>query len=187
MATAARPDGTPFPLSHLQRRLWLLHTLDPTGALQSTARCFRIDGRLDTGALQQALDRLVERHEPLRTVFPLSEAGEPVQLVLPAGALPLASLVCHDRAEPLASAREFAEQPFTGERGPLARIGMLRTGPDQLLLVIAVHLLVADGWSWNVLLRELAACYAAALTGTEPQLPDLPCSTPTGHTGSTGS
>ena len=33
---------------------------------------------------------------------------------------------------------------------------------------------MADGWSWNVLLRELAACYAAALTGTDPQLPELP-------------
>ncbi|MFC8449360.1 condensation domain-containing protein [Kitasatospora sp. NPDC057223] len=173
-STAAPDNGTPFPLSHLQRRLWLLHTLDPTGALQSTARCFRIDGRPDTDALQQALDRLVERHEPLRTVFPLSATGEPVQLVLPAGALPLTPLVCHSSAEPLACAREFAEQPFNAERGPLARSGMLRTGPDQVLLVLAVHLLVADGWSWNVLLRELAAHYTAALTGTEPQLPELP-------------
>ncbi|MFC9327361.1 condensation domain-containing protein [Kitasatospora sp. NPDC057015] len=175
-AAAAAPDddGTPFPLSHLQRRLWLLHTLDPTGALQSTARCFQLDGRLDTGALQQALDRLVERHEPLRTVFPLSATGEPVQLVLPAAALRLTPVACPSNGEPLLCAREFAEQPFAAERGPLARIGLLRTGPDQLLLVIAVHLLVADGWSWNVLLRELTACYAAALTGSDPHLPDLP-------------
>ncbi|WP_405773816.1 condensation domain-containing protein [Streptomyces sp. NBC_01538] len=171
---AAPADGTLFPLSHLQRRLWSLHTLDPTRALQSTARCFQLDGRLDTGALQRALEHLVERHEPLRTVFPLSAAGEPVQLLLPAAALPLGPLDCRSGGEPLLSARAFAEQPFNSERGPLARVGVLRTGPDQLLLVLAVHLLVADGWSWNVLLRELAACYAAALTGTDPQLPELP-------------
>ncbi|MFJ9948169.1 condensation domain-containing protein [Kitasatospora sp. NPDC091207] len=173
-ATPAREDGTRFPLSHLQRRLLLLHTLDPTGALQSTARCFQVNGRLDTGALQQALDHLVRRHEPLRTVFPLSATGEPVQLVLPGAALPLARLTCREHRQPLIRAREFAEQPFSGEDGPLARAGLLRTGPDQHLLVLAVHLLVADGWSWNVLLRDLAACYAAALTGTDPQLPDLP-------------
>ncbi|MFD0260613.1 condensation domain-containing protein [Kitasatospora indigofera] len=172
--TAAPADGTPFPLSHLQRRLWLLHTLDPTGALQSTARCFQIDGRPDLDALQRALDDLVERHEPLRTVFPLSATGEPVQLVLPAATLPLTPLDAEDGGEPLIPAREFAEQPFAADRGPLARAGLLRTGPDRLLLVVAVHLLVADGWSWNVLLRELGACYAAALAGTDPQLPGLP-------------
>ncbi|EPX55610.1 Long-chain-fatty-acid--CoA ligase [Cystobacter fuscus DSM 2262] len=62
---------TVFPMSFAQRRLCFLHGLDPTGFAHSSARCFQVTGPLDVTALRAAVDVLVARHEPLRTVFPL--------------------------------------------------------------------------------------------------------------------
>ncbi|MFJ3921567.1 condensation domain-containing protein [Streptomyces sp. NPDC090022] len=180
----ASPRGTPFPLSAAQRRLLRLHRLDRTGHAQSTARCFVVDGAIDPVALRHAAALLTARHEPLRTVFrpDASATGTgtgTVQLVLPAGELPVTLLPRPGTgsvlgAEPRSAARRFAERPFDTERGPLARIALIPLRPGRSLLVVCAHLLAADGWSWEVMLRELGVLYSAALSGTDPDLPELP-------------
>ncbi|MBZ4402341.1 condensation domain-containing protein [Myxococcus sp. AS-1-15] len=161
---------TVFPMSFAQQRLCFLHRMDPTGAAHATVRCHRVTGPLDSRALQEALDALVARHEPLRTVFPLGTQ----QLIAPEGRAQVRFVEVKTEAEALRHAHEEALQPFDLERGPLLRLTVLRLEPRTHFLLFAVHLLVADGTSLQVFTEELAIAYRAALLGRPPALPELP-------------
>jgi hypothetical protein len=75
-----RTGGAPCALSFAQQRLWVLEQLAPGGAAYNLPMAQRSRGVLDVAALQRAVDRLVERHESLRTSF-ASEDGKPVQVI----------------------------------------------------------------------------------------------------------
>jgi amino acid adenylation domain-containing protein len=145
------PDLSPDqPLSVGQKALWFLERLAPEAGAYNVAVAARVRD-LDAGALRRALERLVERHPALRTVFP-TVGDEPVQRVLPAGEV--------DFAE----GTEDAWRPFDLAHGPLLRV---RVSGD--LLLFAVHHIVSDFWSLAVLARELGALYQG-----EESLPPLP-------------
>jgi hypothetical protein len=162
--------GDTFPMSSAQRRLWFLHELDPTGYAQSTGRCFRVTGALDLDALRTAVDLLVARHEPLRTVFPVTAAGEPVQRVRPAGHVPVREPVQAGEREAVRRAVALMARPFDLAGGPLLRVAVIRLAPGEHLLVVAIHLLAADGWALQVLFEELATLYGDR-TADLPPLP----------------
>ena len=139
-------------------------------------------GLLDRAALAWAFDRVVARHEALRTVF-REDDGRPVQVVLPARAsagLPVADLRGLDaaaRSRTLAGVRRaVAERPFDLERGPLLRLCLVELVPRQSELLVDVHHAVADGWSMGVMVRELGALYRERVEGTPAALPELPFS-----------
>src|SRR5262245_32899196 len=71
-----------FPVSFEQQRLWFLDQLAPGSTAYNVPAGFRIKGPLDVDALKNSLHRIVERHEVLRTTFPLMD-GLPVQVVHP--------------------------------------------------------------------------------------------------------
>jgi len=175
-----RAGPGPAPLSFTQRRLWFLHRLDPENPVHNIAGAVRIDGGLDPAVLSAALGEIVRRHEPLRTRF--TAAGhEPEQLVgLPPARVPLpvcdlAALPAHRCGEEaLRLAAALGRAPFDLESGPLLRCGLVRLGPERADLVLALHHIAADGWSLDVLLRELAALYEALSRGWEPALESLP-------------
>ncbi|WNG59923.1 hypothetical protein F0U59_38305 [Archangium gephyra] len=159
-----------FPMSFAQQRLCFLHWLDPSGFAQSSARCFRVTGPLDTAAVRAAVDMLVARHEALRTVFPLGTH----QHVLPEGCGHVRVLDVPDESEVLRQADAVVSQPFDLEHGPLLRLTVLRQAPETHYLVFSMHLLVADGCSLQVFFEELAIAYRAAVTGEPVVLPELP-------------
>ncbi|WNG48286.1 hypothetical protein F0U60_32275 [Archangium minus] len=161
---------TVFPMSFAQQRLCFLHWLDPSGFAQSSARCFRVTGPLETHAVRTAVDALVARHESLRTVFPLGTH----QHVLPEGRGHVRVLDVTDEPEALRHAEAFVSQPFDIEHGPLLRIAVLRLAPEMHFLVFSAHLLVADGCSQELLFEELAILYRAAVLGEPASLPELP-------------
>ncbi|HEU4558943.1 MAG TPA: non-ribosomal peptide synthase/polyketide synthase, partial [Longimicrobium sp.] len=170
-------DGR-IPVSFPQQRLWLMDRLHPGLPLYNIWAARRLRGALDTDALAEALTALARRHEPLRTLFG-EEAGEPVQRVIPAGpvALPLRDLSALPEARGDAAMRErmqrWAEAPFDLQRGPLFRAELLRMGPDEHVLLLGMHHIVADGWSMGILFRELSALYRALRAGGEAALPEL--------------
>ncbi|HEX4496856.1 MAG TPA: non-ribosomal peptide synthase/polyketide synthase, partial [Thermoanaerobaculia bacterium] len=168
------------PLSAAQRRLWFLDRLDPESAAYYIAQSLRITGPLSIPALAASLAGLVGRHEALRTRFELDATGEPVQRIAPASSpdLPVVDLAAlpQDRRGSLASTllREAARRPFNLETGPLLRALLLRSGADEHEILLALHHIVADGWSMGIVVREVAAEYAARLLGREPELPEPP-------------
>jgi hypothetical protein len=172
-------DLATFPLSYAQQRLWLLDRLLPRGSVYNVAKVFRLVGSSDVAALRAALNELVQRHEVLRTRFELEDRG-PVQVIAPQ--MPLA-LQLEDlgelgaevrEAEARRLSREEAQTPFDLERGPLIRVRLLRLSDTEHWLLLTLHHIVTDGWSWGVLVRELSALYAAHRQGEASALPALP-------------
>jgi amino acid adenylation domain-containing protein len=173
------PRGEFMPQSYSQARLWFLYQLAPRSAAYNMALAVRFEGRLDVPALAGALSEIVRRHEVLRSTFD-TVAGEPVQRVREAAPLPLpvvdlAALPPEARRwEVLRLAGEEGRRPFDIVRGPVARAALLAAGPGDHHLLITLHHIASDGWSWGVLARELEALYPAFLAGAPSPLPELP-------------
>jgi amino acid adenylation domain-containing protein len=173
-------DGGALPLSFGQERLWLLEMLGGLGSTYHVRRHLRLKGELDPVVLRRALDRLVTRHEVLRTTFRMID-GSPVPSIAPTESSAF-YLVEHDlshrpRAEaglPAVEAEE-ASLPFRLEDGPLIRGCLVRLALDDHVLLLTAHQVVSDQWSMDVLIRELGLLYTAVLEGTtRDPLPPLP-------------
>ncbi|QBN32416.1 amino acid adenylation domain-containing protein [Xanthomonas oryzae pv. oryzae] len=168
----------PLPLSFAQQRLWFLDRFDPSSRLAYLMPGgVRLRGALDRQALQQALDRIVDRHEVLRTSIAV-ENDEPVQRIGPVHAgFPLQCLDLSDLPDPEASARAHAAEEagtrFDLARAPLIRGRLLRLAAQEHLLLVTMHHIASDGWSMNVLIRELSELYAAFAQGAADPLPAL--------------
>ncbi|MBW3655446.1 MAG: amino acid adenylation domain-containing protein, partial [Gemmatimonadetes bacterium] len=170
--------NAPLPLSYAQQRLWFLERLGDLGSTYHVSRRLRLRGALDRAALVRALDRLLARHEALRTTFSAG-GGEPEQRIGPETSR--FHLIEHDLAgetEPLDAlqrlmAGEIAA-PFDLERGPLIRGRLIRLADDDHVLMLTMHHVVSDGWSMRVLVDELGRLYAAFREGRPDPLPALP-------------
>ncbi len=140
---------------------------------------YRLKGTLDVVALEWSITCVVERHEALRTTFPMVN-GQYVQFISPSVStklevIDLGNLPEEDREDETRKlAREEAEQPFNLANGPLFRIRLLRLGDEDHLLLIIMHHIISDGWSMAVFFRDLAAFYEAFSNGCAPSLPELP-------------
>ena len=162
----------PLPLSFSQERLWFLDQLDPGSAAYNIPAAVELAGPLDAEVLREALGEVVRRHEALRTTFP-SHGGEPYQAIAPAAPLQL-PVVDVDAAAAADFARREAVQPFDLAAGPLLRATLLRLGAERHVLLLTMHHIVSDGWSMEILLRELVALYEAFAAGRPSPLPKLP-------------
>jgi amino acid adenylation domain-containing protein len=177
-----RADRDRAPVTLMQQRLLFLEEMDPRQkVVHSLASAFRLRGALDPAALQQALDRIVQRHEALRTVFSW-EDGAPVQVIRPPAPVPVPLIDWSGLPEEEREAalfpflRESAQHPLDVVEGPLFVASLLRLGADDHVLSFQTHNAVWDGWSFDIFRRELAALYAEATGGPPARLPDLPVS-----------
>jgi amino acid adenylation domain-containing protein len=176
-----RPPGQArLPLSFAQQRLWLLDQLAPGGSEYNIPLAIVLSGKLSVPALAASLAALTARHETLATTFG-QVRGEPFQRLAPREPppppLPVADLgALAARALPEARRWAAAEagRPFDLDRGPVWRALLLRLDGPRHLLLLTVHHIAADGWSMDVLQRELAELYAAHAAGRAAVLPGLP-------------
>ncbi|NID14532.1 non-ribosomal peptide synthetase [Luteibacter yeojuensis] len=173
LAAATAVDYDPFagaPLARLvpttaaQREVWLASRLEPEASLAyNEAVSLNLKGLLDVPALEWALQGIVDRHEALRATF--SGDGEGL-FVAEHTTLPIAfhdlSLLApfESDARIQAALSRIVTTPFDLENGPLVRAELFRLAADRHLLTIAAHHIVCDGWSFGVIVRDLAALYA---------------------------
>ncbi|TMR94447.1 non-ribosomal peptide synthetase [Nonomuraea basaltis] len=160
---APRPPGTLPPLSAAQERLWFLHRLDPGDASYNMYIVRRLRGPLDPEALRRALTALLARHESLRTRFPEVD-GRPVAVVEHAAPAAVERLDARDEAEARTWVAARTNAPMDLGTAPPLRITLIRLGGDDHVLCVVLHHIIADGWSITVLLNDLAALYAEALS-----------------------
>jgi len=180
-----RADDARLPLSGGQQRLWFIDRLDPeAGAAYHIPCALHLSGPLDRAALKAALDRVVARHEVLRTRF-LEVNGEPYQhieasdsgLALVEQDLEpsLRGLPEDDRDRELGRiAAEEGASAFDLAAGPPIRGRLLRLGEQEHVLLITQHHIVSDGWSVGVLIDEVSTLYRAFTQGLGDSLPPLP-------------
>ncbi|MET8150672.1 amino acid adenylation domain-containing protein [Actinoplanes sp. NPDC049668] len=173
-ATSARPAAGPahadrgaeLPLSHAQHRLWVLEQVRPGSTEYLASVALRLRGDLDVDALRAALDAVVARHEVLRTRYPLTAAGTPVQAIDEPGpveltVLDLRALAPADREARIAALGTHDRRPVDLAEGPPLRATLARLAAGEHALVLTVHHIAMDGWSEGVLVGELARNYAA--------------------------
>lgn len=174
-AAATPPPGV-WPLSPAQRGLWFLDSFNPGSSFYVISLGVRLRGRLDVDALRAALNDCVAHQAALRTRF-VTLDGHPYQVFVPSQPmdLPVLDAGGSDPAGAERFARDrcdlAANTPFDLAGEPLLRAELVRLGADHHMLVVAVHHIVFDGWSNQVLLAELGAAYAARAAGRPPGLP----------------
>ncbi|WP_247363921.1 non-ribosomal peptide synthetase [Ralstonia pseudosolanacearum] len=170
--------GEALPLSFAQQRLWFLAQMEGGSEAYHIPVGLRLKGELDAPALLRALDRIVARHEALRTCFEVQE-GQAVQRVASADVgltlewVDLSTEAASEHQLGLLAEAE-ARVPFDLEQGPLIRGRLVKLGEQEHVLLITMHHIVSDGWSQGVLARELGMLYEAYRSGGEDPLPALP-------------
>jgi amino acid adenylation domain-containing protein len=154
--------GGVFPLSGAQERLWAVQHVEG-GSGWNTSGSLRFSGPMEETALRSALDALVERHEPLRTRFVLTSDGSGPRQVIDTAAGADFEVRAASRAEVESLTRAHEEQVLDLERGPLFRVLLLRLSEQEHVLSLAVHHILVDGWSLDVLVRDMQELYRAAV------------------------
>jgi amino acid adenylation domain-containing protein/non-ribosomal peptide synthase protein (TIGR01720 family) len=175
--TPVRRDGR-LALSFAQERLLFLDQVLPSGHVYNLPMAFRLRGALDRVALELALREIVRRHEALRTTFAFV-GDRPRQVIGPPTLeLPVVDLTALDDTERQRVAQRLSDEDantsFDLATGPLFRANLVRLAPDEHLFMMNMHHIVVDGWSIDILLRELTALYGAFCQGEPSPLPDLP-------------
>ena len=189
-----RTETGPAPLSFAQRRLWFAHQLAPDGPLYHISQVLRFQGPLNTQALEQSLRAILARHESLRTRF-VGVDGEPAQVVdasssielrvvdrtdqsIPAAIIPESDATQDDPAALLPEVRELFKteigRPFDLSADVLLRALLVKINPTDHVLLMVMHHIASDGWSMEILARELLVFYGAFVSGTNPSLAELP-------------
>ena len=172
-------DPTRPPLSFTQERLWFVDSLDRGSPAYNIPLALRFRGELNLIALAESIGEVIRRHQALRTVCSITPEG-PRQSLLPVTALPfpIADLLSLEGRTAEVEARRLAveefRRPFSLTQGPLLRQLLIRLPGRQSILVLTLHHFVADGWSIQVFLHELAALYQAFSMGRKSPLSEMP-------------
>ncbi|HEY6807133.1 MAG TPA: amino acid adenylation domain-containing protein [Pyrinomonadaceae bacterium] len=171
-------DG-PRVLSFAQQRLSFIDQITPGNIGYNISLAVSLSGSLNVAALVRSIESIVQRHEVLRSIFPIID-GRSIQLINESESfdLPLVDLT----DTPLESRRQVAFQFATDEsrrafdlaHGPLLRATLLRLSDEDHVLLLTVHHIVSDGWSTGVLIHELTTFYKAYATDSVPVLEALP-------------
>ncbi|MET4677050.1 MULTISPECIES: non-ribosomal peptide synthetase [unclassified Luteibacter] len=174
--------GETLPLSYAQQRLWFMDQLDRDSAIYHVSLVVRMTGEVDGALLHRSLDRLLARHEALRTVFRAID-GEPHAALLPTDtAFPFVEHDLRGTSDPDGALVRYtddnARTPYDLEHGPLVRACLVRVADRDCTLLLGMHHIVADGWSLHLLAREIGTLYTAFAQGQDDALPPLPVQYP---------
>jgi amino acid adenylation domain-containing protein len=174
-----------YLLSSMQKRLYILHQMDPMTVGYNLAAALELTGPPPGEKLQECFNKLIRRHESLHTSFHMIQ-GQPVQKVLDPAAVKLNIEYYDMKADEAKVEKEEEEtgrlaplsmparravssfiRPFDLSRAPLLRVGLIKENPNRNILVVDMHHIVHDGISQTILLQEFKAFY------TEEELPAL--------------
>jgi amino acid adenylation domain-containing protein len=174
-----RVPGDHCPLSFAQQRLWFIAQLQPDDPSYNCMEALRMTGKLNVPLLHQSFNEVVRRHEALRTRFSL-ENGEPVQIIsseikLNPSLVDLRALPASERERQVSTlSSEELRRPFDLTWGPLLRVVVLQIGEQEHAILLTTHHIISDGWSQDVLVREIIELYLAFAEGRPSPLAELP-------------
>ena len=172
--------NTTIPISYAQRSLWLTWRLDPSSPAYNMSGMLHFKGTLNSDALLAALQRLAERHETLRTIFPVNGADNPYQSILPPNAIEvevvdLRHLAESSRSEALRQRQQdFSQKPFKLDKEPPLRASLWWLSDNEHILALALHHIAGDGVSVRVLIEELFSLYQSQCGSEAHRLSPLP-------------
>lgn len=165
-----------YQLSYLQKRLWLIHQLNPNSIAYNMTGMIILTEEIKPEILEKTLHELINRHDSLRTVF-LEVDGEPMQQVLPNVSYKLDYLDISGKEEQDRLRQEiFSEinqRPFDLTRPPLIRGTLVKVGPEEYDFIYSMHHIISDGSSMEILRNEFILIYNRLKAGLKVELPQL--------------
>ena len=167
--------ATRGPLSAAQERLWVMEVLAEGSGLYNEYAKLDVEGALSLVDLEASFQELVDRHPSLRTSF--VQEPDLLQVIAPSIRIGLDLLDCrYLPGQAVAQVCELAGRaitvmPFDRSTPPLLRVAVLWLADEAFSLIIVNHHLISDARSRQLLMQELAECYARRLTGREATNP----------------
>ena len=157
------------PSTESQRGIWLACQMSATASCAFNETCtFRLRGPLDLPALRRTVQTLLDRHESLRSVFDVTGEYQVIRPIVAADVpiTDLSTLPVAERDKAAAALAESADlEPFNLQSGPLWQFQLLSLAADDHMLLMAIHHLICDGWSYDILLQELGTLYESTHFG----------------------
>jgi amino acid adenylation domain-containing protein len=175
----AAPQQNGYPLSASQKRFWTINQINDNASSYNIPCELFLEGTQDELVLEKAIKAVIERHEILRTVFKQDEKGELKQWILDVETvdfkLTYLNFEAHKNA--IKNVRKYIDddafKDFDLEKGPLLRVAMFKVATEKYILYFNMHHIISDGWSMDILSKEIVAYYEAFQQGQKPQLPAL--------------
>ncbi|GET38524.1 non-ribosomal peptide synthetase [Microseira wollei] len=170
---------TYIPLSFAQEDIWYEQQLAPESCAYNSFFVLRFSGSLSASALESSFNEIIRRHEILRTSFTVVE-GQPVQIISPSLTIPLEIIDLQNfpQTERISEAEKLAalqyQHHFDLASVPLIKTTLLRLAQQEHWLIINMHHIITDGWSFDLLLEELRILYEAFVNDLPSPLPELP-------------
>ncbi len=166
----------PLELSYGQQQLWFLENLESGTPAYVFCNAIKLSGELNSNAIEHSINRIIERHEILRTVYD-SHEGKPFQRILPhqyekLDILDLSELNEQDKDRKIKfEAETEAKQPFDIRTQKCIRYKLLKVSDNEHILLLTMHHIVFDGWSLGVLFNELSKHYSDYLQDAKSVAP----------------
>ena len=172
------PD-TSYPLSSSQMRLWILSQIDEVSLTYNLPFTFRMQGDYDFEIFEKSILALVQRHESLRTVFRQDKEGNIRQWIIPFEKFHFKvgfkdyHGIENAQVEIESAIAQDKKTPFDLEKGPLFKVTFFKLKEDSYLCYLNIHHIISDGWSMNILVRDITSFYKAFSFHTKTGLKDL--------------
>ena len=171
-ATDPYVEEPDLPLSTMQAGILTEHALDPDAARYNVPLAFEITGPLDRDAVSRAIDRLVSRHEVLRTVYRDGAEG-PIQAIAPSISPILRRVGGVETGAVEDLCRRESGRSFDLSGDPPVRAVLFEVSPEHHALCLVFHHVAVDGWSIRLILDELSRLYESERNAVDPGLADL--------------
>ncbi len=168
-----------YPLTNAQKRLWIQNQVQQGEVLYSMPAAFWLKGKVDIPVMELVFTTLISRHESLRTLFADIPGADVMQRILEPGELEFSIRLLDLRHDPEAwqnagtFVAEEAARPFDLVKGPLFRLTLLQLAPEEYVFVFNTHHIISDGWSGEVMAKEIFTLYKAYSNQQELALPPL--------------
>ena len=162
------------PLSYGQKDLWFLWQLSPQGHNYNVSFSVRIYSKVDLTIWQQVFQALRERHPLLRSTLP-KLGQQPIQQLHQHQELDFLKIDASSWSEEELNKKvvEAHRHPFNLETEPVMRVRWFTCSEQDHIMLLTIHHIALDGWSCNLIAKELPQLYQAQLNGLEASLPPL--------------
>lgn len=172
-------SSSKYPMSNAQQRVWILSQTEEGSTAYNLPTEIELVGDYDIDCLERAILSVIERHEVLRTVFNEDEKGEPYQVVLDSKDIKFNMEFCDFRKEkePQDASKAYivsdSNTSFDLSNGPLLRVSLLQLSDDKFIFYYNMHHIISDGWSMEILVRDVMKYYDAYVSGVTPEITSL--------------
>ncbi|MFK7750329.1 MAG: amino acid adenylation domain-containing protein [Kordia sp.] len=173
------PKANGYPLSVSQKRFWAIDQINSNANSYNIPSEFPLEGDYDIALFEKAIMAVIDRHEILRTVFKQDENQDLKQWILDTETLNFKMIFKNFEESENGKQKAYsyidkdAYKPFNLETGPLLRAAIFKIDTNKFIFYFNMHHIISDGWSMNLLSKEVMEFYEAFKNGQQPQLPVL--------------